>query len=394
MVFDARPNLATSLVATAPTPATSGTSLGVTVGEGARFSGFPFYAIVHPDGSYPTPGNGEIVRITGQSTDTLTIARAQQSTTARTIVPGDRISVVLTQTDLEAIQAWQASDGSIEIPEVASPVTPAAGFVDLFASRLGGSTGRLLPAFIGPTGLDSQLQPLLGRNKITTVTPLLNANSVTASGCSITATGTATTATPASGSLHSSMGRIDYLVTSASTTAVAGWRMAANGFWRGNAAGLGGFSFICRWSPATGQATATARHFVGLSSSTSAPTDVQPSSLTNMFGVGWDAADTNMQWMNNDGSGTATKVDLGSNFVVPSSDRPGVWELAMFSAPNSGVVNWAVRNLVTNNLAQGQATTDLPSSTTFLSARGWASVGGTSSVIGTTLFGLYVETDY
>lgn len=392
MAFDVRPNLATSLVATAPSPATSGTSLVVTAGEGTRFSGFPFYAIVHPDGSYPTPGNGEIVRITAQATDTLTITRAQQSTTARAIAVGDRISVVLTQTDIEAIQAWQASDGSIVVPQVDSPAVPAAGFVDLFGRRIGGSTGRILPAFIGPSGLDSALQPLLGRNKVMWANPVAGAATLNVMGVTITATGTATLAAAASTSLHTSLSRIDYLVTAASNSAVAGWRQSTNSLWLGNAAGLGGFTALVRWSPATGQATTTSRHFVGIGNSTAAPTDVEPSTITNIIGVGWDAADTNMQMMWR-GTGAVTKTDLGSSFAVPTTDRPGVWELALFSAPNSGVVNYAVTNLGTGAVAQGQITTNLPTNTTFMSARGWASVGGTSSVIGTTLFGLYVETD-
>lgn len=278
-----------------------------------------------------------------------------------------------------------------DLPEHTSttPASPASS-VTMFTRTI---AGRRLPAFVGPAGLDSALQPLLGRNRVCVVQPVAGSTTVTAQGFALSTTGTATAAAAASTNLHTSLARIDYLVTTAATTAVAGWRGSTNGYWFGNAAGLGGFTFICRWSPATGQSTTTSRHFVGMSNNTGAPTDVQPSSLTNMFGVGWDAADTNMQFMTNDGTGTATKVDLGGSFAVPTTDRPGVWELAMFAAPNSSVLNWQVTNVGTGAVASGTATTDRPSNTTFLSPRGYASVGGTNSVIGTTLFGLYVETD-
>lgn len=93
-------DLSTSLVATAPSPATTGTSLVVTAGHGARFPTAPFYATAHPDGVFPTFDNAEIVQVTGKSTDTLTIVRAQKSTTAKSIAIGWRISASIYAADL------------------------------------------------------------------------------------------------------------------------------------------------------------------------------------------------------------------------------------------------------------------------------------------------------
>jgi hypothetical protein len=88
---DAHKNFATSLVATAPSPASSGTSLVVTGGEGTRFPTVPFNATVCPAAADPTLANAEIVRVTAISTDTFTITRATESSSARTVVVGDRI---------------------------------------------------------------------------------------------------------------------------------------------------------------------------------------------------------------------------------------------------------------------------------------------------------------
>lgn len=98
----ARKNFATSLVATAPSPATSGTSLVVTAAEGSRFSSddLPVYATAHPANEVPTLDNSEVVQITGVSTDTLTIVRAQKGTSAKSIDTTYRISEAIYSEDL------------------------------------------------------------------------------------------------------------------------------------------------------------------------------------------------------------------------------------------------------------------------------------------------------
>lgn len=93
MPYELGKNFQTSTVATAPSPATSGTSLVVAAGEGTRFDTPPFNAVIAPADAEPTPANAEIVRVTARSTDTLTITRTQESSSARTVVVGDRIYV-------------------------------------------------------------------------------------------------------------------------------------------------------------------------------------------------------------------------------------------------------------------------------------------------------------
>lgn len=104
MAWDAHANFAISAVATAPSPANSGTSLIVTAGHGTRFPTAPFNAVVWPSGSSPDPSNAEIVRVTARSTDTLTITRAQESSSARTIVVGDQIAAGITRKTVSDIE--------------------------------------------------------------------------------------------------------------------------------------------------------------------------------------------------------------------------------------------------------------------------------------------------
>lgn len=99
-------NFAYSTVATAPSPATSGTSVVVTTGEGSRFPTPPFNAVIWATGSIPIPTNAEIVRVTAISTDTFTITRAHESSSARTVVVGDQIAAAITKKVIEDTFTW------------------------------------------------------------------------------------------------------------------------------------------------------------------------------------------------------------------------------------------------------------------------------------------------
>lgn len=101
---DAHKNFAYSTVATAPSPATSGTSLVVAAGEGALFPTPPFNATIWPIGANPLSTNAEIVRVTGIATDTLTITRTQESTSARTVIVGDQIAATITAKTLTDVE--------------------------------------------------------------------------------------------------------------------------------------------------------------------------------------------------------------------------------------------------------------------------------------------------
>lgn len=84
-------NLAHSLVAVAPSPATSGTSLEVTAGHGSRFSAASFVVGICPNDERPSVDNTEFAICTAKSTDTFTLTRAQFGPSARTVVVGDFI---------------------------------------------------------------------------------------------------------------------------------------------------------------------------------------------------------------------------------------------------------------------------------------------------------------
>jgi len=117
----AKKNFTITTVATAPSPAKTGTSLVVASGTGSLFA-INEPAIVFPVNDQPLVANAEIVMVTDVTTDTLTITRTQESTSARTITAGDII-----------IQGITAKDWNDLITAVAGKIT---AFADPNADRI------------------------------------------------------------------------------------------------------------------------------------------------------------------------------------------------------------------------------------------------------------------
>lgn len=98
-------DFATSTVLTAPSPATSGTTIVVQSGHGTRFPAVPFMATIHPASELPTLDNAEKVEVTARTSDTLTVLRAQGSTTAKSIEAGWRISNAVFLADIPTVDS-------------------------------------------------------------------------------------------------------------------------------------------------------------------------------------------------------------------------------------------------------------------------------------------------
>lgn len=283
-------------------------------------------------------------------------------------------------------------EGGIDLP-LETVTAPATDKVRIFGRKV---SGRMIPAFKGPSGLDSLLQPNFARNKISMWTATPSGTAGQTFGYTVLSGGTGTAANVSSTSLFTSMRRMDYLVTTAATSAIAffGQGPVANNFYFRGVGNYGGFHLIMRFGGATGMVTATHRFFAGMTSGTANPTDAEPNSRSNIIGVGYGAADANWKLMHKLGTAAATEVDLGALFPRQSVDRSKMYELALFSPPGGSSVFYEFTDLATGDVVSGEITTNLPDSTTTLKPLIAASVGGTSSVIGITVVSVYVETDY
>ncbi|HLP66397.1 MAG TPA: hypothetical protein VK181_02640 [Rhizobium sp.] len=271
--------------------------------------------------------------------------------------------------------------GQLRLPAIANPASPAAGGVKVFASSE--KAGGAWPSFELPDGTVFDWPLDFITEQVSAMIPNYGSNSASLIGCVITAAGTATARNLADTDIFTRTPGMEYRITTAATTAVAGVRFNAGRFQVGGlAANRGGLRAFFKGSASTGANTATHRFFMGFWGNSGA-TDVNPSTLTNMFGIGYDSADTNLQFMHNDGTGTATKIDLGASFPKPTLASSSLWQLEVYSPPGTTrEIQYRVTNLFNGAVATGTITTDLPGAGVYMQPHIYASVGGTSSVIG------------
>jgi hypothetical protein len=283
--------------------------------------------------------------------------------------------------------------GQLRLPAIALPSVPAASGLKLFGSNV---SGLIMPAWQEPEGRLRVVQPFLGLSKVRWWAASGNGLPDTQSGVSMSGTGTATAVSWAAGSFRNQISWRSWRVTTASATAVVGLRNTASNFTLGgDAARRGGFYQAWVWSPDTGVANASHRAFVGLINGTAAPTDVNPSTLIRMCGMGYDAADTNIQFMHNDAAGSATKIDLGASFPKPNVDGAKAYLIEMSAPPGTTqLLRYRITDLDTEAVATGSVLTDLPTTTQPLSPNSYMSVGGVSNVIGMAHAQLYVQADF
>lgn len=164
MAFDAHSNFAYSTVATAPSPAASGTTLTVTSGQGARFPAAPFNCTVWATGAQPTVDNAEIIRVTSKGTgDDWTIVRAQEGSTARSIVVGDQIAATITSKTLTDVE----NSGVV-----------AQGIASTFISNVVMSAGNLMSVATGGATDAGSLQFVNVLSSATTASSVTSANAV------------------------------------------------------------------------------------------------------------------------------------------------------------------------------------------------------------------------
>ena len=67
-----------------------------------------------------------------------------------------------------------------------------------------------------------------------------------------------------------------------------------------------------------------------------------PDTTTNTIGFGIIDTVSNWQFMYNGSSGVATKIDLGSDFLISTSS---VYDFALYAPPNSADIHWYARRL-------------------------------------------------
>lgn len=271
------------------------------------------------------------------------------------------------------------------VAQSALPTNPGSGKLAIYPRT---RAGQIWLDVLRPSGRDFPLQPHFGVNRIARWSPS-SGTTVNSDGMPRTAVGTASTPTLAATNLGTSMRR--WTMTSAATAnAAAEDRSAGWVCWRGNAAGLGGFTYVNRLSLTTLQATGMG--FFGLYGSTSAlATTLTLAAVINCIGIGFQlGTHTNWQLVHNDGTGAPTLTDLGANFPINTTH---VLTLFIMAAPNAGTVGVRVVNETTGNSTEFTISTDMPATNQFLSPHNYMNNAATAAAVAYDCAGVYIETD-
>jgi hypothetical protein len=177
------------------------------------------------------------------------------------------------------------------------------------------------------------------------------------------------------------------LTTTGSTNSTVGAAFGSSGIVNSVSWGfrfVGSYIFSDQSAGGTEWFVPNARQFCGLASVGTILTisSVNPVvNFTNIIGIGSDPADVNLQLFHNDGSGIATKIDLGANFPANKSGAVAngvAYTLELYNSYGSNSVDYRVTKNSDGTNTTGTISTDLPLSTTPLAPQIVRTSGSTS----------------
>lgn len=236
-----------------------------------------------------------------------------------------------------------------------SSVTTSTNSVKLFTEDIEGFS--LLGVSSDFTQYNYSVQKALGQGRLFSVQPT-NATELVIGAAALTAQGSRSVPTPTTTNIFTRTCRIQYLSTTTSGSLAGGrYGTSTGAHLVYNADGSSGGGFICRYRFGLSQVAGLGgyRCFVGLRSSGTAPTNVDPSTYAvGQIGVGLDATSSSFMMYSCNSGGTNKVYDLGSNFTKPSVNNTSFYELTLVSLPgNTRKVGWKFIDLNTRNTATG-----------------------------------------
>lgn len=288
-----------------------------------------------------------------------------------------------------------------DLATIADPSVPSDGFLRVYAKKI---AQRHMFKIIGPSGVDSALQTALFQNRILIYVPSTGATG-TGSGAGLgpvwTSGGTVSHPTPASTApaISNQMRRTRYANVVTTTNQTLGIKAAAAdtlNYWRGNAAGLGGFFFAARFIVELYPAS-TVRLFAGLTASSGTYVVASDTVLNNTCGLWHDTTDPSsgsgaFNFVTRDGATTTKQAITLANAIAAGNS----YDFYMFCPPNGSTIYWRLDDIVNAVTYENNTGTTLPTSTVFMGpqcamSNGTVNVTVTTSAIGVA--GVYTEAD-
>lgn len=339
---------------------------------------------------------------------TVTIRLNRNGTTyvlyKATLVPDGRLEYssangwnVYAPTDIVSLNDYHS--GYSDYAAISNPSAPSSGILRLFARTV---AGRTVPKWIGPSGVDTPFQAALWGNNVVMYLP----NTGTTAGINWGtpwAVGTTIAHPQPTAGIYTQIKRTtstNVVTTTNQALGVSSIVSTAAQFWRGNAAGLGGFFFFARFGIETltaGSPNAT-RMFVGLQSGTTNVLVSDTIPAISCIGLWHDTTDgaNVISLLTKDGT-TANKGTLSGSPTTPYSTGQG-YDFYLYAKPNDSVIYYRLDNLNTGAiLSEGSTSTNIPASTTFMGpvcgmSNGTANI--VASTVGIGVNRIYIESDH
>jgi len=242
--------------------------------------------------------------------------------------------------------------GSLLLTSIPDPAIPSGVIGKLYSKVI---AGRVLPKWVGPSGIDFTFQPLLGQDKVSQWSPPGNATTAPTlfGGASVfTVVGTATKRDVTTTNKATRTKRLGYVsnTSSGSLTSIRTSRAQHTLGVPGNP-NMGGFFLVLRFVPSNAAYISNERFFAGLWATTGAPTNVEPSTLTNCIGLAKLSGSSNLHIVYG-GSVAQPAIDLGATFPATGLSTD-LYELIIFAPPNlDNTVYYKVARL---NVSQAHA---------------------------------------
>lgn len=280
----------------------------------------------------------------------------------------------------------EISQGALLLKPQSTPSNPASGSI-LYTERV---AGRDLPFYMSESGRPKPIAQAWYDSPspvIVSVSSTNNAPTVFGGTVVSAAQTTSYQHTASSTNRYLSLPRKRY--STGNTNSTVGVRQDYTYLFSGSAEGYGGVFFAARFGMSVNK---TSNVFVGLTASTVALSGTS-SALVNMIGMGYDLADASTgNWflMRNDGTGTATKVDLGATEASRAADKG--FELNIYNPPNSTTWYVYIVSINTGNVVLNTSyNTDVPAVNTGLTWKLEARNDSTATALGIEHNYIYIE---
>ena len=292
--------------------------------------------------------------------------------------------------------------GYYDLDSIATPSVPGAGVLRVWGRA---TAGRMLLKWQGASGLDTAAQPALFGNNVvffspssgTTVTNGFGLTWAKGSGAGTVSTPSISTGAPVYLNTMKRTRMANAVTTTNQQFGIVGTAGTAVQFWRGNAAGFGGFFFFTRFG--LGAWLAGSRIFAGMAASATTPV-VSDTLTNNCCGMSRLLADTGntLSFVTRDATTTNTIAISGATIATGA-----IFDVYIFARPNDSTIYFRVdqnddgsgTNLGT--LIDSSTSTNLPVNTTLLGADVTMS-NGTANITANTVFcdvnRIYVESDH